>query len=64
MYDSMTLNELIEQEKSALWLLKNTTSSEALQQDAKKDLWAIRKAMSKNYDFNWITQNFKNRKGL
>jgi hypothetical protein len=63
-YDSMTLNELKEQEAAALWMLKNATSSEALTADTKKDLWAIRKAMSKNYDFNWITQGFKIKKGL
>lgn len=60
-YGDMSFRELLEQEKAALSLLRQS-SSEFIQKDTRKDLAEIRKVLSHKYNWNWITKEHKQKK--
>jgi len=57
-YSKMPLEELIQEEKAGLYMLKNS-SSELLVKQTRNDLRLIRKAMSDNFDYNWLSKDYK-----
>jgi hypothetical protein len=57
-FESLSLKELLSEEKAALKLLKET-SSDYMQKSIRKDLSEIRKVMSHKHNWSWLAKDFK-----
>lgn len=57
MFSKLSLDELIQNEKAALSLLKS--SSEYIASESEKDLWIVRRVMKVIHSYNWLTGRFK-----
>lgn len=59
-FDSMSLNELQENEAAAMMLLQ-ISSSDLLKEQSRRDLFLIRRIMQQKFNYDWLKEARKHK---